>query len=140
MARKFVALVVGLVAGFVGILLVEGLSVMFYPPPADLDMTNTDAMRRYVESLPVGAFLFVLFAHAFGSLIGAFVCAAIVGQRWFTGSLIIGTVFLVAGIINLGMIPHPNWFAVVDVILYVPFSLLGGWISQAIMGRSRSKL
>ncbi len=134
MGRRIVGIVAGLIVGFVGILLVEAVSMAFYPAPADLNLSDREAMRRHLESLPVGAFVWVLAAHAVGCCAGAATCAVIVRRPWRVGSLIIGGLFLVAGIANLVMIPHPIWFALADAILYLPFSRLGGWIGELLVG------
>lgn len=138
MLRRFIGVIVGLCVGFLAVLLVEGLSLLFYPFPSGLDMTDAQAMQRYVENLPAGALVLVLMAHIAGSFAGAFACAAVVRHRWTTGSLLIGTLLLVGGLVNLVRIPHPVWFAIADVIVYIPFSLLGGSAGLRLFGSRAS--
>ncbi len=134
MLRRFLGVIVGLAVGFVAVLLVEGLSLLFYPFPSGLDMSDVEAMRRHVENLPAGALVFVVVAHIAGSFAGAFACAAMVRHKWITGSLLIGILLLVGGLVNLFRIPHPIWFAIADVIVYIPFSLLGGRVGLRLFG------
>ena len=42
----------------------------------------------------------------------------------------IGAVFLVFGAINLKMIPHPLWFAIIDLAIYLPAAWLGGRLAK----------
>ncbi len=39
------------------------------------------------------------------------------------GSLIVGTMVLLAGIVNLEMIPHPLSFSAAGVVLYLPAAM-----------------
>ena len=47
---------------------------------------------------------------------------------------VLGLLFLLAGIANLMMIPHPVWFAVMDVLLYLPMALTGSWLAGKAIG------
>lgn len=134
MLRRLLGVIVGLCVGFLAVLLVEGLSLLVYPFPSGLDMSDAQAMQRYVENLPAGALVIVVVAHIAGSFAGAFACAAVVRHKWITGSLLIGILLLVGGLVNLFRIPHPLWFAIADVIVYIPFSLLGGRAGWRLFG------
>jgi hypothetical protein len=136
MKRRVLGVILGSVAAFAAVFAVEGISLLVYPLPKELKPDDMNALRQYIQTLPLGAFLFVLAAHAIGPMLGAFVCALIVKERWITGSLIIGITFLIWGIINLFSIPHPVWFAVIDVLAYIPFALLGGWLGWRAAGRT----
>ena len=40
-----------------------------------------------------------------------------------------------AGGLNLFMLPHPVWFAIVDLLLYVPLALLGCFLAGTVFAR-----
>ena len=130
--RRGLAILVSFIVGFMFVALIEALSLKVHPPPADLDQSDLDALGSYIKGLPVGAFLFLLAAHGIGSLMAGFACAATAGRKWYLGSGIIGQAILSAGVLNLIFLPHPVWFAVIDVNLYVPFALLGCLLASAI--------
>lgn len=115
MWRKILGVVAGLVVAVVVIAVIEGISTVIYPPPADLDFNDAEAMSAYVRQLPLGAKLLVLLAHGVGTFLAGVVCGLVVGQRWLVGAVIISGLFLLTGVLNLMMIPHPVWFALVDV-------------------------
>ncbi len=117
-----------MVAGIATVVLVEGISSRVYPPPPGLDMNDAAAMKEFVKGLPTGAFLFVLAAHAAGAFVAGAVCTLVAWQRWPVGSVIVGAVFLVVGITNLLMLPHPTWFIVVDVLVFIPAAFAGGFV------------
>ena len=68
-------------------------------------------------------------AHAFGTLVGAILAASMAANYKMRFAMIIGICFLVAGIMNVFMLPSPVWFTIVDlVIAYVPMAYLAGKI------------
>ncbi len=130
MAKRIGAVVAGLLAGFLVVGLIEGVSSWIYPPPQGLDFSDREALRAFVAGLPLGAFALVLVAHLAGPFAGAFTCGVIVRDPWLTGSLIIGGVFLLGGLVNLFLLPHPVWFAILDVLLYLPAAVAGGAVAH----------
>ena len=124
--RLAIALLAGLIAGFVCTASIQALSIALYPAPVDLDLTQPEAVAQWIEQLPVGAFLLVLLSHALGAFMGAAICQAIAGTIWRPGWMVIGVLFLAAGIYNLIEVPHPIWFAIADVITYIPAAWIGG--------------
>jgi len=133
MSRNILAVVLALLAGALGVFLVESLSAFIYPPPADLDVADKEALAGFVEKLPTGALVLILVAHALGSLAGGVVCALVARRVWYGGAAIVGVLLLAAGVANLVMIPHPTWFSIIDVLLYVPLALLGCALAGAVL-------
>ena len=90
MGRQLIAIVVGLAGGGLAIMLIEALSSLCYPPPEGLTRDDKQALIQFIQGLPVGAFLFVLAAHAGGSGLGGFLSASSTccpsripsGSRW----------------------------------------------------------
>jgi hypothetical protein len=113
--RGILAVIAGVVAAFVAILLVEALGALAAPAGPAPALTDDAAMRAYLASLPWSAYAFVVAAYLVGSAIGGVVALKIVGDGasrtvWVTGALI-----LAATVANLVMIPHPLWFTAASV-------------------------
>src|SRR5262245_1013866 len=125
MIRCIVAVICGLIVGSVFNMAVILLSWAIYRPPEGADMSNPETLKAYIESLPLPGFLLVLVAHAGGALVGGFVAARIAGRSAMVLGAIVGSFFLLGGVINLMSIPRPVWFAIVDVVLYLPCGILG---------------
>jgi hypothetical protein len=130
MRKRILAVVLGLLAGFAVTGLVEALSSVLYPLPPGFDMNDMEAFRRHVEGLPIGAFLIVLVAHELGAFAGGFACARLAGVPWPVGPIVVGTLLMAAGVVNLLTIPHPAWFVVVDLLAYLPMAILGGQLGR----------
>ena len=126
MGRKILAVVAGVILAGIVVYAVEAIGHQVYPPPEGLDMKNMEAMKAYVATLPAGALLFVLLAYALGSFAGGWLAAKIARTSQIHLPLTVGGVQLLFGIINIVMIPHPTWFAIASVIVFLPAAYLGG--------------
>ena len=114
--RKFLGGIVGFVAAFSVIALVQSVGHMIYPTPDDLDPSDAEAFAEYIAALPFGAFLPVLASYLLGTAAGVFAGAWIAGGSGMGFAIAIGGLVLVLTIVNLFMIPHPIWFSAVAVI------------------------
>jgi hypothetical protein len=126
MGRKILAVVAGVILAGIVTFAVQKIGHQVYPPPADLDMKNMEAMKAYVSTLPMGALLFVLLSYLVGSFAGGWLAATIARTSQIHLPLTVGGVQLFFGIINLVMLPHPMWFAIAAVIVFLPAAYFGG--------------
>jgi hypothetical protein len=114
--RLALALVGGMAAAFITLALIETIGHTVYPAPVNLDYANPDALKAYVDALPLGAKLFVLAAWLVGTLDGVLVAGLINRARFGLCAAVIGAVVLAATLANLWMIPHPLWLALAGII------------------------
>ena len=76
-------------------------------------------------------FIFPFFAHAIGTLLGAFVAAKFSASYHMIFAICIGIFFLLGGISMVFILPAPVWFIILDlVIAYIPMSWLGWKMSN----------
>lgn len=125
MLRTVLAVVVGLMAAFLIISGVEWLSSLRYPLPKGLDIANHQAMTEYVSHLPKGALINVLAGWALGSIVCGFLIRIISKSSGKTAAYLAGLLLMTTGIVNIFMYPHPLWFIVIGVVLFIPCTLLG---------------
>ena len=116
MIRNAAAIVVGIVTAFGLIWLIELLGHTIYPPPADLDFSDTEAIRPYIATLPVIALLFPMFAWFIGTFAGSLVGCYIGEARPLLFVGVVGGLVLAATIANLIVIPHPLWFSIISIL------------------------
>jgi hypothetical protein len=119
MIRKIAAVVFGAISAIVLIIIVERLSHAIYPPPADFDVNDKEALRSYMDVVPVGALLSVCAAWMIGAFGGGMLATFIARESAVTNCAIVGGLVLVFTIINLFSIPHPMWFAIVSVVAII---------------------
>jgi MFS family permease len=123
--RSILAVLAGVIVGGVLIAAVEAVSSVVYPLPPGVDHHDYESLRQHVEQLPLGAFLFVLAAWAIGTFAGAWVAASLATRARFVHGLVVGAFFLLAGVLNMLMIPHPAWMWAGALLVFVVCSYLG---------------
>ena len=116
MVRNAAAAVTGLVIAFVLIMLIEKLGHFIYPPPADLDFSDPEAVRPYIATLPFLALLFPMIAWVVATFAGTLVASKIGTANPRLFGAVVGGLVLAGTIANLVMIPHPVWFSVLSLI------------------------
>lgn len=124
--RNILGIVAGVLVGAVVILVVQLVGHQVYPVAGSLDMNDKEAMADFVASLPVGALLIVVVAYAAGSFVGGALAAFIGSGAKVRHALVVGAFLLISGVMNLVSIPHPVWFSIVTVLVFIPAAWLGG--------------
>lgn len=124
--RNILGIVAGVLVGATVIFIVELIGHQVYPVAGSLDMNDREAMVAFINALPVGALLFVIAAYAAGSFVGGAVAAFIGRGALVRHALVVGLILLIAGVMNLTAIPHPVWFNILTVLVFLPAAWLGG--------------
>ncbi|PJZ57399.1 hypothetical protein [Leptospira barantonii] len=125
--KNILALVAGAVLGSVvnmGIITASGSIIA---PPEGADVTTMEGLKASMHLFQPKHFILPFVAHAFGTLVGAYVAALISASHKIIFAMVIGVLFLAGGIANVMMLPSPIWFAVVDLVgAYLPMGFIGG--------------
>lgn len=134
MGKNIFAGVAGIVVAVAIVWLVEMIGHSVYPPPPALDFADPVAMRAYMETLPIGALLFVGSAWFLGTLGGTMTACRIGSAQPTTYAMVVGGLMLLATAANLYMIPHPLWFSVLGILGIV----VAAWLGIVFSPRSES--
>lgn len=129
MFRRLVAFFIGITIAVVSFTFVEKLNAMLYPIPTNIDPHDLNQMKTYVAHLPSSALLILLLGWTLGSVICGFVIALISKSESRTPAYIAGLFLTTAGIVDLFMVPHPTWFIIIGMAVFIPFTLLGHLIA-----------
>ncbi|MEQ1903939.1 MAG: hypothetical protein ABL888_07145 [Pirellulaceae bacterium] len=106
------------------------LGPMVIPLPEGVDMSNPETMAENIKRLEAVNFIPIFLAHAFGSLVGAFVAAKIAAGHKMKFAIGIACFFLLGGIAMVSMYGGPLWFAILDLVgAYLPMGYLGGLLA-----------
>lgn len=130
--RNILAVIAGVVAGsFVnGTLIAASASVI--PPPPGTDTSTMEGLKASMHFFAPRHFLMPFLAHALGTLAGALVATLIAANKKMRPAMIVAVLFLVAGIINVVLLPAPVWFSAIDLMLaYIPMGLIGARLAGA---------
>lgn len=126
-----------LVGLFVGGLVNMGLIAAggaLLPPPPGVDVNDVASINARIGEYSVAQLLVPFFAHALGTLVGAWLAARLAGGR--RGALvaagIVGAFSLAGGIGAVLMIPAaPLWFDALDLLgAYLPMAWLGARLAR----------
>lgn len=123
MARIIGGIVAGIVSAFAAIWLIELVGHSIYPVRSDVNYGNVEEMASLIRGMPLGAQAFVVAAWFGGALIGGVVANLIADRRWPAWP--VAALVAAASILNILMIPHPDWMQVGAVVAPV----LGGLIA-----------
>jgi hypothetical protein len=131
MGRSTLAVLVGVIVAMGLTAVIEMVGNHLYPLPPGLDIHDHASMREYVHAMPTGAFVMVLLAWAVGAGTGAWVAARLAGRARLVHGLIVGALFLAAGIMNMLMVPHPIWMWIGGVAVLAGCGYLGARAAAA---------
>lgn len=131
MLRSVLGVVVALLVAVLVITMVEWLGHALYPPPGGFDLDDPGAAAKIVASLPIGALLFVALAWGIGAFIGGWVAARIAGRAPLLHAGIISGFLMAGGIATMIMIPHPAWFWVAGLAIFMPATLAAARLADS---------
>ena len=137
MLKNILAVVLGLATSFAIILVFEIVQHIIYPPPANLDMNDMEAVKAFSSTAPPVIFTLVIIAYALGSLLGGLVAAARAANNRMTKSIMVGGILMGFGAYNRFMMPHPVWTILISLFLFIPCSYLGGYIGIRMSAKKR---
>jgi hypothetical protein len=125
--KNILAVVAALIIGSIVNMGIIMLSSSVIPAPEGVDMTNMESLESSLHLFEPRHFIFPFWAHALGTLVGAYIAARIAANNKPKFAMAIGILFLIGGITNVIMLPSPAWFTVLDLVAaYIPIAWLGG--------------
>ena len=125
MARNAMAIVVGLTVAFIVKWTHVSLDNRLFPLPVEIGQADMEAARLYFRELPPLAFLLTLVFNALTVLSAAYITVKVAATQHRNLALGIVLFLLVMGLIRLFTLPHPIWFIIADICIYIPLAGLG---------------
>jgi hypothetical protein len=129
MTKSVVAVAVGLLVAAILIGLVE-LAGRFVVLPTDVDPFDPESIRLATADPPPGALLFVLFGWGVGTVCGCWLSVVLARKSPFYHSLPVGGLLLIAGLVEMFAMPHPVWFRVLGIAVFVLSTFAGCGLGQ----------
>ncbi len=135
MIRNAAAIIGGIAIAFLTVMLVDMLNHAIYPPPPGLDFTDPDAIRPYLDTLPIGAFLLIMASSMVAAFVGTLVASYVGTIQPRNCAIIVGGMVFAATVANFIAIPHPMWLAVATLLGVV----VSAWAAMRIAGGSTAE-
>ena len=126
MIRSILTVIVGILSGSATVWVLQLAGHRLYPAPAGVDLNNIEALKQYVATAPTGMLLSVLAAWAGGAFVGGLVAALLSESRRGLHALAVGALQTAFAVAQFTMIPHPLWFMILGVTIFLPLAGLGG--------------
>lgn len=132
--RTILAVLCGLVVAVLSVAGIELIGHMVYPTASQVDLSSPEAMRAFMQTVPVGALSFVLAAWIVGTFVGGVAGSLVFRPRARRVSLVVGAFVLAATVMNLTMIPYPMRMAVSGVVGIALAALAAGKVMSSRAG------
>ncbi len=134
MIRDILAALAGIAIAVLIVFIATELNHTVYPPPPQLDFSDPDALRPFIATLPIGAFLLLMGGWVVGTFVGSVIAGRIGTAKPWVYPAIVGGLVFTATVANLLAIPHPLWFSITALIGIVA----SAWLSTrvAVTGNS----
>lgn len=127
--RLLLGIVLGAVLGAMANMGVLAAASALIPPPTGVDANDPASINAQIGDYSVPQLLVPFFAHAIGTLVGAFVAAKLNGSvgRGLRAAMVLGLLYLTGGAYMVSIIPaSPLWFDALDLgVAYLPMAYLG---------------
>ncbi|MFN0279509.1 MAG: hypothetical protein ACKVRN_13080 [Pyrinomonadaceae bacterium] len=128
--RNILAVVLGLIIGNVVNMAIIAAGHAVMPPPAGFDGSSMEGVASTIHLLRPLDYIVPFLAHAAGPFAGVMAAMFIAGTSHKTIAIILGILFLAAGIAANIMIPAPIWYRIVDLLFaYVPTAFFAWKVS-----------
>ena len=126
-------LILPVVAGAVaGILLISGGEIMlhhYFPFPPLTDESNAQSVAAAMKQMPDMAFKLLLLNYIFASFTAGIIATLVAKRTKIIPALVVGIVLTLSAVYNLIMLPHPLWFTLANLMVYMPFTYFGYIVS-----------
>lgn len=127
--RSILAVLAGIVVGFVVVAALEFLDTTLFPLPAGLDLHDTAAIKQAMARAPLAALILVIVGWGISALLGSWVAARIARAPKVLHGMIVGIFLLGAAITDMLEFPHPVWFWICGLLIFLPASYIGSGLA-----------
>lgn len=125
MKRSIISVVLGLAVAITTFLITETINHSLHPVPTNLDFKDSIAIKVFYENQPLSMWFLVLAGWIIGSLLCGLLIKIISRNENKKLPLIAGFILTLSAVANFFSLPHPTWFIVVGLIVFIPSTLLG---------------
>lgn len=125
MGRIILAVAVALLVAFAIIGVAYMLTAYVVPPPSSEVLKDPAATRHYMMSAPPMSYIMMVIGWIVAAFAAGFVVTKMSRREspGITLPIVAGGVLTLAAIVVFVMLPHPTWYVIVGLLVFIPFSL-----------------
>ena len=125
MKRNLLSVFIGLLSAIVVFLMTENINNSLHPMPNNLKLSDTKALSHFYGNQDLSFWIIVLMGWTAGSFLCGYLIKRISRKQDKTLAIIAGSLLTLSALINFFALPHPTWFMVIGILLFIPATLLG---------------
>lgn len=125
MIRNILSVVVGLAIAIITFLIAETINALLHPPPTNLDFKDSIAVKIFYDNQPLSLWLLVMAGWIIGSLLCGLLIKIISKNENTKLPIIAGIILTLSAVANFFALPHPTWFIIVGLMVFIPSTILG---------------
>ena len=117
--KNIIAIVVGIIASMIIIIIGEALVHIANPLPTIIDINDTEALKAHVANSPFSLHLLILLNYALACFIGGLIASSIAIDKKMNQAMTLGGIFMGVGMFSLITL-HPLWVVICSVFIFLP--------------------
>lgn len=133
--KSLIAVIAGVIVGGVVVFLVEGLGSSVLAELTGIEPISAQGAAALAAVRPTESLLVVVLAYVLGPLSGGYVAARLAPTKRYYHAIAVGAIQLIFGVVTLALFPHPEWFWVATLVVFIPAALAGAALARR--GRRR---
>ena len=125
LTKYVLPVVVGAMSGMILITFGEMAIHNMYPLPPGTDLYDADSLAKAMKQMPLVAYNYMMGNYIVCSFLAGVVATLVSRRTTARPPVVVGIVLTLAGMYNVINLPHPLWFSVLNLFVYLPMAYLG---------------
>jgi len=125
MKRNILSVIAGLAAAVITFLIAESVNHPLHPIPSNLNYNDNAAVKSFYENQALSFWAVILLGWSLGSFLCGFLIKLLSKNNNKKLPIIAGSILILSAISNFLLLPHPTWFIIIGLLVFIPFTLLG---------------
>jgi hypothetical protein len=128
--KRVLAVIAGVITGFVVIFVGDATAHSLHPMPLGLNHMDKNVMLNYIAGIPKYVMVVLVVFWLLSAFLGGLVAGFLFKSQWRSAAATTGAILLAANLLNLIMTApaHPVWMWICAIAGILPFAFIGGWI------------
>lgn len=128
--KSLIAVVAGVIVGGAVVFLVEALGSSLLSALTGIEPITAQGAAALATVRPTESLLVVVLAYVLGPMSGGYIAARLAPVKRYVHAIAVGAVQLIFGVITLALFPHPEWFWIATLVVFIPAALAGAGLAR----------